>query len=235
MFIVPHAAVGASIAKHFGKGKSLVVFVLAWVSHYVLDALPHTEVSTFLETSKELITVTREELAVFGIDLALAVVIVWILKKLGWWKPFYWWGVVGAMMPDILDNVPRVNVWLRQFHPFDWLHQLHQWAHINMSVNLWVLGVILPIVVVALAIWYFYSSEKVSVSSEGFNLFSKKEGRLRKGLEYLDKNKEITNEQYRELVGISDRQAVRDLDELEKQGIIRQVGKTGKYTKYTKI
>jgi hypothetical protein len=234
MYIVPHSAVGVVIAKYFGKGKSLVVFVLAWVSHYVLDALPHTEVSTFLETSDELITVTREELLVFGFDLALAVIIVWILKKLKWWKSYYWWGVIGAMLPDILDNIPKVNVWLRQFHPFDWLHQLHQWAHIDMSVNLWMLGVILPIVVVALAIWYFYSSKKISAVSDNVNLVSKQEGRLKKGLKYLAKNETITNEQYRKLVGVSDRQAVRDFDELEKQGVIKQVGKTGKYTKYIK-
>jgi len=90
-------------------------------------------------------------------------------------------------------------------------------------------------VVVMVAVVFFFLGKDAPSKEAGFNLVSKQEGRLKKGLEYLDKNKEITNEQYRELTGVTARQAVRDLDELEKQGIIRQVGKTGKYTKYTKI
>jgi len=86
------------------------------------------------------------------------------------------------------------------------------------------------LILVGIIAWLLFQKKP-----EFFNLVSKQEGRLKKGIEYLKKNKEITNEQYRELVGVSDRQAVRDLDELERQGIIKQVGKTGKYTKYRKI
>jgi len=160
MYIVPHAAVGASIAKYFGQGKGWLIFGWAWISHYVLDALPHTEVSTFLPTHPELNVATREELIVFSVDIILAAVIIVILKRLGWWKRWYWWGVLGAMLPDILDNIPGVNVWLRQFHPFDWLHQLHQWAHVDMSRDIWIWGVLMPLVVTGLAAWCFYATHR---------------------------------------------------------------------------
>ncbi|MBU2503801.1 MAG: hypothetical protein KJ879_01990 [Nanoarchaeota archaeon] len=66
----------------------------------------------------------------------------------------------------------------------------------------------------------------------GFNLVSKQEARLKRGLEYLKKNQAITNEQYREMVGITRRQAIRDMDLLEKQGLVEQIGQAGKDVKY---
>ncbi len=48
------------------------------------------------------------------------------------------------------------------------------------------------------------------------------------------KNK-ITNDDIQKLLGVSDATAVRYLDELEKEGALKQVGKTGKYTYYSKV
>jgi hypothetical protein len=158
MYIVPHTIVGISITKPLGRARGWLAFILAWASHYVLDALPHVEVSTFMPTDSELNTATKTELIIFGIDLAIFVIIFLLLKKFGWWRSWYWWGVIGAMIPDILDNIPGVNTWLRHYHPFDWLHQFHQWAHINMSASIWVWGVIIPFVVMGLASWYFFLS-----------------------------------------------------------------------------
>jgi len=63
-------------------------------------------------------------------------------------------------------------------------------------------------------------------------LYQEEDDRLQRVKEYLRENKEITNSQHRELTGISEAQATRDFDKLEKQGIVEQIGKTGKYVKY---
>lgn len=80
----------------------------------------------------------------------------------------------------------------------------------------------------------FFLKEKPqdSPTTDRFNLVSKQEARLNVGLEYLKKNQEITNEQYREMVGVTRRQAIRDMDLLEKQGLVKQIGKIGKDVKY---
>lgn len=44
----------------------------------------------------------------------------------------------------------------------------------------------------------------------------------------------ITNDQVQELLNISDATAERYLDEMEKAGLVKQVGKEGKYTYYKK-
>ena len=45
----------------------------------------------------------------------------------------------------------------------------------------------------------------------------------------------VANDDIEKLLGISDATATRYLDELEKQGLIRQVGKTGKYVYYEQL
>ena len=60
-------------------------------------------------------------------------------------------------------------------------------------------------------------------------------GRLEKAIEYLQKKGRITNEEYRKLNKVSDTTAVRDLDELEKLGLVKQIGKKGRNVYYALI
>ena len=45
----------------------------------------------------------------------------------------------------------------------------------------------------------------------------------------------ITNDDVEKMLGVSNNTVIRYLDELEKEGKLRQVGETGKYTYYEKI
>lgn len=66
---------------------------------------------------------------------------------------------------------------------------------------------------------------------------------LEKKAENLDKLKKyivgtsenITNNSVEKLLGVSDATATRYLDDLEKEGLIKQQGETGKYTYYQKV
>jgi predicted HTH transcriptional regulator len=66
------------------------------------------------------------------------------------------------------------------------------------------------------------------------NELNKKEN-IKKLEEYILKNNKISNDDVENLLGISNTSSWRYLDELEKQGKIRQVGNTGKHTYYEKI
>ncbi len=59
-----------------------------------------------------------------------------------------------------------------------------------------------------------------------------KEENKRKILEFLNTNLRIVNDDVEKLVRVSDATAERYLDELEKEGKINQIGKTGHYTYY---
>ena len=56
--------------------------------------------------------------------------------------------------------------------------------------------------------------------------------RKEKVLDYIQRNHEITNDEYQKLTGVSDAQATRDLDALEKEGKIVQIGETGRGVRY---
>jgi Fic family protein len=64
-----------------------------------------------------------------------------------------------------------------------------------------------------------------------------KEARKRKIMEFFGTslNHEATNNEIEELLEISDATATRYLDELEEEGLIKQVGKTGHAVYYKKI
>jgi len=92
---------------------------------------------------------------------------------------------------------------------------------------LWALLVIAAI----LLIWLI--ARQVSKSPFGNLLINKQEARLKKALKHLRQHGEITNEEYREMVKVSEAQATRDFDVLEKKGLVKQIGKMGRSVKYT--
>ena len=66
-------------------------------------------------------------------------------------------------------------------------------------------------------------------------LGERKRKKLDKIMNSLSKLNKVTNDEVEKLLHVSDATATRYLGQLEKEGKIKQVGKTGKYTYYEKI
>lgn len=81
--------------------------------------------------------------------------------------------------------------------------------------------------VVILGALFFYT-----LGWKNHNAAMPKSKRLEAAKKYLAEHTEITNNEYQKLTGVSDATATRDLDALEQQGTIEQVGKTGAHVKY---
>jgi len=58
---------------------------------------------------------------------------------------------------------------------------------------------------------------------------------LEKTRRMFEGQERVANNDVEKALGVSDATATRYLDELEKQGFIRQTGKTGKYVYYEKV
>lgn len=58
---------------------------------------------------------------------------------------------------------------------------------------------------------------------------------LKKIMAMFDGKEKIANDDVEKALGVSDATAERYLNELEKEGLIKQVGETGKYVYYTKV
>jgi len=62
-----------------------------------------------------------------------------------------------------------------------------------------------------------------------------KEKNKQKILEFFESRERVVNNDIEKFLGVSDATATRYLDELEKQGEIRQVGKEGRFVYYERI
>jgi len=78
------------------------------------------------------------------------------------------------------------------------------------------------------------TTEKVVEKDVGFisESVEKKEENLAKARAYIRGKEKITNDELQKALGVSDATIVRYLNDLESEGLIKQVGKTGKYTYY---
>lgn len=94
---------------------------------------------------------------------------------------------------------------------------------------------VLGLVVAGIVFWLAAGESK---SRSGVGLMEKqaqeKEGNRKKILDLLKKETRLTNNQVQELLGVSDATATRYLDELEKEGRVRQVGSEGRSVYYEK-
>lgn len=98
--------------------------------------------------------------------------------------------------------------------------------------------------IIGFLLGYFVASKKhpsttLETSRTGKDLISKqqeeKERNKQAIYKLLETNSPLTNNDVEKMLGISDATATRYFDELEKDGKVRQVGKTGRGVNYERI
>ena len=94
--------------------------------------------------------------------------------------------------------------------------------------------IIIPIITLAIGAIIGYAVAKHQYKKVGANEKQKKDN-LKKLEKYITEHSRITNNDVEKILGVGNTTAWRYLDELEKQGKIKQQGKEGKYTYYEKI
>ncbi len=96
--------------------------------------------------------------------------------------------------------------------------------------------------VIGLVIGYILGKRKVGPSVDSgqdstliTEQAEEKKRNFEKVMAYFDQNRQATNDQIQQLLGVSDATAERYLQEMEVWGKIKQVGRTGKQVTYEKI
>ncbi len=164
MTLATHAVVGASLAVL--APNPLVGGVLAFASHFVLDAIPHWDYKLASARKDPNNSLNNDlilglnfigDLVKIGFDLLLGSVIA--LVVFGWWQGVDWHllgaGILGATLPDFLQFAYMKMRW---FSPLVWLQKFHiTFMHSPWRLNdqpvLGILGQIVVIfVVVVLAL-----------------------------------------------------------------------------------
>ena len=154
MLITPHLLTGAAIGAT--NLSPAISFTLAFLSHFVLDAIPHLESTTFYKDKRKKIDEpVREEYYYAAVDAVIGIAIIFLIYFY-FQNPLVLWGAFFGILPDIIDNVP---LWygIRKFPVFHQLHQLHDFIHFDLKKKYWVWGLISQLIIIAAALFFCYN------------------------------------------------------------------------------
>jgi hypothetical protein len=127
MIIIPHMLVGAAIGARVRNIWS--VFVLVWLSHYLLDFLPHWDYLDVIDITNP------DHLLKIGLDFIIGIILLMVLVS-SYSNSRKWLisaGLIIAFLPDVL------NVF---YYSFDiewlsWLVSFHRAAHYWKGLSFW--------------------------------------------------------------------------------------------------
>lgn len=95
---------------------------------------------------------------------------------------------------------------------------------------------IIGLVLGGAVVWFFVKSKTTTGKLQKFNVEREKEREANKQkiIDFLGEKGKATNNDIQTLISVSDATATRYLDELEKEGKVKQVGDAGHYVYYEK-
>jgi hypothetical protein len=152
MFLSAHLLVGMSIGA--AMGNPYIAAPAGFVSHYIVDALPHFEGSSFREAGDRAEGFKNWVEWFFVIlDLSFVVFILIYFKK--WWHPAPLIGGFFAMLPDLVDHVPFWNKFFRKTKLFKFLHdKIHAKIHWT-TYGKWIpLGILIDALAIGGCLWF---------------------------------------------------------------------------------
>jgi len=102
---------------------------------------------------------------------------------------------------------------------------------------LFIFGIIAGAIVVSIIIFFIRAKKRVGQSKDGLIEMQAKEKEINKKkiLDMLSSRDRIANIDVENGLNVSDATATRYLDKLEEEGILRQVGKDGRFVYYEKV
>jgi hypothetical protein len=169
MLTVPHVLVGAAVGSLIGDvpGAPAVAFAAGWATHYVMDYVPHWERlykpfdAIDFETATPAKDWPRHIFIQALIDVLIAAMILYAIwtntNEASWWRTDQiFFAGLGAVVPDLLGNVPFWNKNLRKIALFKREYAFHSAVHVTNEVQRRVpkwLGLLTQIIAVTLSLY----------------------------------------------------------------------------------
>ena len=159
MIITPHAIVGASISNIF-QGDLVVAFVLAFLSHYLLDMMPHTDydITSFMDKDTKTVRSIFDDLKAathlifISIDFIVATILCilfFVRNESTLYITFL--GVFAAVLPDFFQFM----FYKFKNQPWIFFQKIHDKIHNKNSHNNF-LGIFLQIFIPVLFLFIYF-------------------------------------------------------------------------------
>jgi len=153
MIYTPHVISGAVIGSLIQNLPA--AFAIGFVSHFVFDAIPHLETSTYRK-EKDKDKKPEKKAIIFEVfEVLVGTIIVYFFWKNHEFAPAIFWAAFGSILPDLIDNVPFWSWELRKLPGFKQFHEFHEFVHYNLKKKYWYFGIpVYIIVLIALIIFW---------------------------------------------------------------------------------
>jgi hypothetical protein len=149
MLATPHLLVGALIGRLAGSYP--LALPLAFASHFLLDVIPHTDQLAFTREDE----ITRGKVISWLIDAGLGAGLIFFLAD---GNQMMISTALVALFPDLVDNFPLWNVWLRRQVWYAWFGRLHDFFDGGVTVEdssaKKFLGILTQFIVGGAALWF---------------------------------------------------------------------------------
>jgi hypothetical protein len=150
MLLTPHILAGVAIGA--STDNVYWIIILAILSHFLLDTIPHTDwgmwhdYKPFKLEKKDYILVICDSI----LSLTLLVYL-WFNIEL---SPLMLIGGLSAILIDLIDNVPFWNKRIRKIGIFNKLHAFHNKINYKLKSKHWYWGVLSQLAIIGGTIWY---------------------------------------------------------------------------------
>lgn len=150
MIILAHSLVGAAVAT---QTESLpVAFLLGFISHFVLDAIPHFDPGTIVNPfGKKNVSWPKWVYWFILFDFLATILIFYFLKD----RPDFRFMIVaalGAVLVDVIENFPVE--FIRNLPVLKQIQWLHGKVHFWLPTEKWYWGALTSTIIIGGSIWY---------------------------------------------------------------------------------
>ena len=124
MIVAAHVVAGGVLGELVGD--PVPAFVVGFMSHFILDAIPHYDtVDDGCYSKRQIVFTSIDFLVMFWLLFA---VLKLPLDNSLWQSPLAW-GALGGFFPDFVDNVPFWSKWFRASKYGKSFHYFHDLVH----------------------------------------------------------------------------------------------------------
>jgi len=152
MLITAHGLVGAFVGREVGYPP--LAFLLGLVSHFLLDAIPHCDGPDDVLGRNENASNSVAQYIIVIVDILFAVAILFYFINNNLSTTGLIWGVVGAELPDIVDNMPFWSRRIRRVLLFKQFHNFHAKIQ-SIKTPLWI-GLTTQYLIAAIFLWLIF-------------------------------------------------------------------------------
>lgn len=151
MIITPHLLAGSALATATTNSIP-IAFLIGFLLHFLLDAVPHVDPGTFLNPERDENKPWPTWLYIYA---AAEFVFVWLLVIVLFKnRPNFdiiMMGGLGGIFVDIIDNNPFR--FLRRLPLLKQIHFLHTKLHYDLPASKWFWGLITQLIIIGLSLW----------------------------------------------------------------------------------